>query len=299
MGSPDFAVPALRILHNAKHDIAAVYCQPPKPAGRGHALQKAPVHEEAEKLNLPVRAPKTLRDPAEQEFLKSLNLDALVIAAYGLILPQAVLDIPRFGGLVIHPSLLPRWRGPAPVQHTILAGDAETGVTIMQMDAGIDTGPILLMEKRPLTPAATPENLYPELFTLGGKLALKALEGLSDGTLKPRPQPEDGITYAGKLTREDGKIDWNQSAAVLERKVRALTPWPGTFFEFNGEQIKILAAQIIPDQKGPPGALLDNALTIACKEQALRLLKVQRAGKNPTDGASLLRGLRIPIGHAF
>ncbi len=298
MGSPDFAIPALRALHEAGHNIVAIYSQAPKPAGRGHTVRKAPVHEEADKLGLPVRTPKTLRDPAEQEFLKSLNLDALVIAAYGLILPQTVLDMTKYGGMVIHPSLLPRWRGTAPIHHAILAGDAETGVTIMQMDAGIDTGPILLMKKVPLGPTARASSLHVELFTLGGQMALEALEGLAKGTLKPAPQPAEGATYAAKLSKEDGRIDWHKQAEVIERQVRAMTPWPGTYFKMNDEQIKVMEAQIV-EQRGTPGTLLDDQFTVACGKQALRLVKVQRAGKNATDGASLLRGLRLPIGHSF
>ncbi len=298
MGSPDFAVHALRALHEAGHNIVAVYSKAPKPAGRGHAVKKAPVHEEAEELGLPVRTPKTLRDPAEQEFLRSLNLDALVIAAYGLILPQAVLDMPKYGGMVVHPSLLPRWRGTAPIHHAILAGDEKTGVTIMQMDAGIDTGPILLMKNVPLEPSARSSSLHVELFTLGGQMALEALEGLANGTLKPTPQPAEGATYATKLSKEDGRIDWQKPAEVIERQVRALTPWPGTYFRMNGEQIKVMEALIV-EQNGAPGTLLDDQFTVACGKQALRLIKIQRAGKNPTDGASLLRGLRLPVGHSF
>jgi methionyl-tRNA formyltransferase len=296
MGTPDFAVPALRALHESEHMIVAVYCQRPKPAGRGQTLQKTPVHIDAERLGLDVRTPKTLRDPAEQEIIKSLNLDAVVVAAYGLILPQAVLDSLKFGGLVIHPSLLPRWRGTSPVHHTLLAGDAETGVTIMQMDAGIDTGPILLVKKVPVKPTATSPVLYHELFTLGGHMAVEALNGLADGSLKPVPQPSEGMTYAFKLTREHGKIDWHKPAVVLERQVRAFTPWPGTFFQMGDEQVKVLEAMVVPDKRGTPGTLLDDKFTVACGEQALRLTKVQRAGKKATDGASLLRGLRLAMG---
>lgn len=299
MGTPDFAVPALRILHQAGHHIVSVYCQPPKPAGRGNHVQKAPVHMAAEELGLPVRTPKTLRNKAEQQQLAELKPDALVVAAYGLILPQAVLDMPRFGGIVIHPSLLPRWRGTAPVQHALLAGDTETGVTIMQMDAGIDTGPLLLKKTVPIEPATTSVAFYPQLFTLGGQMTLQALEGLADGSLKPEPQSQEGVTYAPKLTRADGLIDWRQTAVTIERQIRALTPWPGTFFNLENEQIKVLKAAIVPGQKAVPGTLLDDQFTVTCGQQALQLVTVQRAGKNATDGAALLRGLRLPIGHVF
>jgi methionyl-tRNA formyltransferase len=299
MGTPDFAVPALRALHRAGYTIAAVYCQPPKPAGRGQQIHKSPVQSVAEELRLAVRTPKTLRDEAEQRHLADLKLDLIVVAAYGLILPQAVLDIPRLCCLNIHASLLPRWRGAAPIQRAMLAGDAETGITIMQVEASLDSGPILLKESIPITAATTATSLHDNLSALGAFLITRALEGLADGSLKPTPQPEEGVTYAAKLTRADGIIDWRKSASVIDRQVRALTPWPGTFFRLGEEQIKVLKAEIVPDQNAAPGALLDEHFTIACGGQALRLIKVQRAGKNATDGEAFLRGLRLPIGHVF
>ncbi len=297
MGTPDFAVPALHALHRAGHAIAAVYCQPPKPAGRGQQTRKATVHNAADALGLDVRTPKTLRDAVEQQHLRDLNLDAVVVVAYGLILPQAVLDAPRLGCFNIHGSLLPRWRGAAPLQRAILAGDTETGITIMRMEAGLDTGPMLLKKSVAITPATTAAALHDELAALGATMIVETMARLDE--IVPEPQPEQGVTYAAKLTRADGVIDWSQSAATLDRQVRALTPWPGTYFRMGDEQVKILQAALVPDQSGAPGTLLDDRFTVACGEQALRLLSVQRAGKNATDGASLLRGLRLAPGHRF
>lgn len=296
MGTPDFAAMALSALREAGHNIAAVYCQPPKPAGRGQHVQKTPVHVAAENLGIEVRTPKTLRDPQEQDAFAALKLDVAVVAAYGLILPQAILSAPKYGCLNIHASLLPRWRGAAPIQHSILAGDAESGVTIMQMDAGLDTGAMLLKESAPITDKTTGQGLHDALAEMGGRMIVKALADLAEGKLHPTPQPEEGVVYAKKLSREDGRIDWNQPACDLERQLRALHPWPGCFFLLNGEQIKLLAAEIITDKGGESGTLLDDQFTVACGEQALRLLSVQRPGKNATDGASLLRGMRMPVG---
>ncbi|MDR3450246.1 MAG: methionyl-tRNA formyltransferase [Alphaproteobacteria bacterium] len=295
MGTPDFAVVALRALHEAGHEIAAIYCQPPKPAGRGQQVQKTPVQIAAEEMGLEVRHPRTLRDAAEQELFRALNLDVAVVAAYGLILPQAILDAPKQGCLNIHGSLLPRWRGAAPIQRAILAGDKESGITIMQMDAGLDTGAMLLTGKTPITDKTTAQSLHDALAAIGADLIVRALNDLAAGELHPVAQPEEGATYAAKLTREDGKIDWHRTAAEIDRQIRALTPWPGCSFMLENEPIKILAAEIV-DKKGAPGILLDEQFTVACGKQALRLTSLQRAGKKPTDGASLLRGLRLPVG---
>jgi methionyl-tRNA formyltransferase len=295
MGTPDFAVASLRALHAAGHTIVAAYAQPPKPAGRGQQLQKTPVHRAAESLGMAVQTPKTLRDPAEQEKFAALKLDVAVIAAYGLILPQPILSAPKNGCINIHGSLLPRWRGAAPIQRAILAGDSETGITIMQMDAGLDTGAMLLKESTPITPTTTAQSLHNALSEIGGRLIVRALADLADGNLHPTPQPEIGVTYASKLTREDGKIDWAKAAAESERQIRALTPWPGCSFTLNGETIKVLAATIHA-LSGPSGTLLDDQFTVACGDQALRLTSLQRPGKTATDGASLLRGLRLPVG---
>jgi methionyl-tRNA formyltransferase len=254
MGSPDFAVPALLGLKQAGHVIAAVYCQPPKPAGRGYALRPCPVQIAAERLGVPVRTPARLRgDPAEQQAFAALALDAAVVAAYGLILPQAMLDAPPLGCLNIHASLLPRWRGAAPIQAAILAGDAETGVTIMRMDAGLDTGPMLLSETVPIGPRATSGALHDILAPLGARLVQRAL------VEAPRPvaQPVDGVTYAPKLTREDGRIDWTRDVAAIERQVRAFDPWPGTFTTWRGTVLKVLSAEPA-NGTGAAGTVLDQ-----------------------------------------
>jgi methionyl-tRNA formyltransferase len=292
MGSPDFAVPALRALHAAGHDVAAVYCQPPRPAGRGHAVRRCPVHVAAEALGLAVRTPARLRGnaTAQAEFA-ALDLDAAVVAAYGLILPAPMLSAPRRGCLNIHASLLPRWRGAAPIQAAILAGDAQTGITIMQMDAGLDTGPILLQQAVPITEETTAAALHDTLAELGARLALRALAE----NPPPTPQPAEGATYAPKLSRADGRLDWRQDAAALARRVRALNPWPGTFALLDGKPLKVLAAKPEPGA-GAPGTVLDDALLVATGAGALRLLRVQAPGRAPLDAAAFLRGHPIPPG---
>ncbi|MGE0223509.1 MAG: methionyl-tRNA formyltransferase [Acetobacteraceae bacterium] len=295
MGTPDFAVPALRALHAAGHEIAAVYCQPPRPAGRGHAVRRCPVHVLADELDLPVRTPARLRsDPAVQADFTALGLDAAVIVAYGLILPQPMLDAPRRGCLNIHASLLPRWRGAGPIQAAILAGDAETGVTIMRMDAGLDTGPMLLREAVPITPVTTAASLHDTLAALGARLILTSLE--TNPT--PVPQPEEGVTYAPKLSREDGRIDWSRPAKEIDRRIRAFDPWPGTFTHLDGTVFKVLAADIAPEAgaAAAPGTVLDAALTVACGNGALRLTRVQWPGRSPLDAAAFLRGHPVPAG---
>jgi methionyl-tRNA formyltransferase len=297
MGTPDFALPALDALHAAGHDIVAVYTQPPRPAGRGHAEQRSPVHERAVQLGIPVRHPATLKDEAVQHEFAALALDVAVVVAYGLILPKPILAAPRLGCLNIHASLLPRWRGAAPIQHAILAGDAETGVTIMQMDEGLDTGPMLLREAIPIPPTATASGLHDLLAWAGGRLIVAALDGLAAGTLAPTPQPADGATYAKKLTREDGRLDWREPAATLLRRVHAFDPWPGAWFEAKGERIKVLAAGLVPDApKAAPGTVLDDAPTIACGEGALVLTHLQRPGRAAMEARDLLRGFPLPRG---
>jgi methionyl-tRNA formyltransferase len=296
LGTPDFAVPSLRALAEAGHAIAAVYCQPPRPAGRGHKPRPAPVQAYAEARGWAVRTPASLKDEAEQSAFAALELDAAVVAAYGLILPRPILEAPRLGCLNVHASLLPRWRGAAPIHRAILAGDRETGITIMQMDEGLDTGPIVLQEAVPIGAAATAETLHDELADLGARLIVRALDGLARGKLAGRPQPAEGVTYAAKLTRAEGVLDWRRPAAELERRVRALSPWPGAFLESEGERIKVLAAEVVDRPGGAPGTVLDAEFTVACGEGALRLARVQRAGKAATDGAAFLRGFRIAPG---
>jgi len=292
MGSPDFAVPALRALHDAGHDIAAVYCQPPKPAGRGQKETPCPVHRAALDLGLPVRHPARLkRDEAEHAAFAALDLDVAVVAAYGLILPKAMLDAPRRGCLNIHASLLPRWRGAGPIQAAILAGDTKTGITIMRMEEGLDTGPMLLAEAVPISPTTTTSELHDALAGLGARLILRALA--EDPA--PEPQPAEGVTYAPKLTKEDGRLVWAQPAEALGRRIRALNPWPGTFFMLKGEAIRVSAAA--PEAgEGTPGEALDDAGLIACGQGALRLQRLQRPGRAAMAAEAFLRGLPIPAG---
>ena len=292
MGTPDFAVPSLLALAEAGHEIVAVYSQPPRPAGRGHKERPSPVQAAAEQRGWPVRTPCTLKSEEEQAAFRALGLDVAVVAAYGLILPKVILEAPLCGCLNVHASLLPRWRGAAPIQRAILAGDTTSGITIMLMDEGLDTGAMMLQESLPITAETTGERLHDELAALGARLIVKALQG-GHGTAQP--QPEEGVTYADKLRREEARLDWQRDAAALERQVRAFFPWPGAYFEVNGERIKVLAAEVT-EESGPPGQVLDDSLTIACAEGALRPLRVQRAGKAPMETAALLRGFAIPSG---
>jgi methionyl-tRNA formyltransferase len=292
MGSPDFAVPALQALVGAGHDVAAVYCQPPRPAGRGQALQPCPVQRAGETLGLTVHHPARLRGNAEAlAAFQALEADAAVVAAYGLILPRDWLAAPRRGCLNIHASLLPRWRGAAPIHAAILAGDAETGVTIMQMDAGLDTGPMLLRGAAPIGPRTRLGEMHDTLAAMGAALALRALAE------DPHPvaQPAEGATYAPRLTREDGRIDWTLPAARIERQTRAFDPWPGAFSTLGSEVLKVLEAEVVAGT-GQPGLVLDAALTVACGEHALRITRLQRAGRGPVTAGDFLRGFALPAG---
>ncbi len=290
MGSPEFATAALRALVDAGHDIAAVYAQPPKPAGRGQKERPCPVHELALELGLPVRTPKRLRNNAEEQaFFSALNLDAAIVAAYGLILPEPILNAPQRGCLNIHASLLPRWRGAAPIQAAILAGDAQTGITIMQMDAGLDTGPMLLRRATPIGPRDTAADLHDQLAGIGARLILDALNLQPDGTV----QNDALSTYAPKLTREDARLNFTKPALELERQIRAYHPWPGSLLLVGDAVIKILAAEIVTAE-GTPGTILDDQFTIACGEHALRPTRLQRAGKAAMSRAEFLRGYAIP-----
>jgi methionyl-tRNA formyltransferase len=290
MGSPDFSVPALRALHAAGHEIVAVYTQPPKPAGRGQRETPCPVHRAALELVLPVRTPaRVKKDAAEHAVFAALDIDVAVVAAYGLILPKAMLDAPRRGCLNIHASLLPRWRGAGPIQAAILAGDSASGITIMQMEEGLDTGPMLLAEATPITPRMTTPELHDALSAIGARLILRALEERP----APMPQPDSGVTYAPKLTKEDGRLDWSQPAAALDRRIRALTPWPGCFFALGAEMVRVHAAEPVAGS-GPPGTVLDAAPTIACGEGALRLTRLQRAGRAAMPAGDFLRGFALP-----
>jgi methionyl-tRNA formyltransferase len=300
MGSPDFAVPALRALHAAGHEIACVYAQPPRPAGRGQKETPCPVHRAALDLGLPVRTPaRVKRDAAEHAAFAALDLDVAVVAAYGLILPKAMLDAPRRGCLNIHASLLPRWRGAGPIQAAILAGDAETGITIMRMEEGLDTGPMLLRDATPIGPRMTTPEVHDALAAMGARLILRAL----DENPAPVPQPGAGVTYAPKIAKEDGRLDWTQTAEALDRRIRALTPWPGCFFHHGAEVIRVLAAEPTEGQ-GAPGTVLDaparpggeSGPVIACGTGGLRLLRLQRAGRAALPAADFLRGYALPPG---
>lgn len=289
-GTAPFAVPALRALYAAGHDIRCVYTQPPRKAGRGFAVQRSAVHEAALRLGLRVETPERLTAETAAAFA-ALGLDVAVVAAYGLLLPPAILSAPARGCLNIHASLLPRWRGAAPIQAAILAGDTETGVSIMQMEAGLDTGPVLLAEAVPIGPRTTAAELHDQLAELGARLILRALAE----NPKPVPQPQTGVTYAKKLTREDGRIDWTASAEEIDRRVRALNPWPGTFTTLMDKPLKILAVSLA-EGSGAPGVTLDDRLTVACGRGALRLERVQLAGGKALTAADFLRGHPVPKG---
>ncbi|MEQ9643639.1 MAG: methionyl-tRNA formyltransferase [Alphaproteobacteria bacterium] len=295
MGTPEFAVPTLAALLAAGHEVAAVYSQPPRKAGRGAKLRPSPVHAWAEAQRLDVRTPTSLRKPKAQEDLAALGADAGVVAAYGLILPAAVLDAPRLGCFNVHASLLPRWRGAAPIQRAIMAGDAETGITIMAMDEGLDTGAMLLAERVPIGPATTAGDLHDKLAAIGGPLMVAALAGLADGSLTPTPQPAKGATYAAKIDKAEARLDWTRSASDLDRLVRGLSPFPGAWFEVAGERIKLLLAAPA-EGEGEPGIVLDDAPTVACGDGALRLLRLQRAGKGALDADMFRRGFAWPVG---
>jgi methionyl-tRNA formyltransferase len=296
MGTPDFAVPTLDALVAAGHEVACVYTQPPRPANRGKRETPSPVHARAEALGIEVRHPARLRDPAEQEAFAALAAEVAVVAAYGLILPQAVLDAPRHGCLNVHASLLPRWRGAAPIQRAILAGDRETGVGIMQMEAGLDTGPVRLEGRTPID-GKTAGELTAELAQMGAELMLRVLADLD--VCPPVPQAADGVTHAPKILKDEARIDWNLSAVQVERMVRAFAPAPGAWFEANGERIKLLAAEVLPpDGTAParPGTVIDDRLAIACNPGAIRARTVQRAGRGAMGAEELLRGFALPAG---
>ena len=290
MGSPHFAVPSLNALVEAGHEVVATYCQPPRPAGRGKADRKTAVHERAEELGIEVRTPRTLRDAEEQARFRGLDADLAVVAAYGLILPKPILEAPKGGCINVHASLLPRWRGAAPIQRAILAGDNTSGVTIMQMDEGLDTGPMLLRRELDIR-GKTAGQVAEELAELGAEALISWLD-------RPTPaeaQSAEGATYASKVDKAEARIDWNLSAAQIERQVRAFAPSPGAWFEAEGERIKVLEAQV-GDGTGAAGEMLDGELTIAAGTGTVRPLKVQRAGRGTMTPQELLRGFPIPPG---
>jgi methionyl-tRNA formyltransferase len=293
MGTPDFSVPILSALHEAGHDIAAVYCQPPRRAGRGKKQRLSPVQKRAAELGLEIRHPLNFKDPADIAAFAALNADIAVVVAYGLILPQALLDAPKLGCLNIHASLLPRWRGAAPIHRAIMAGDAETGICVMQMEAGLDTGPVLLSRETAITPEDTTQSLHDRLAEMGAASIIETLATLPD--LTPIQQSSAGVTYASKIDKSEARIDWSRPARDIDRQIRALSPFPGAWCEVKGERIKLLNSQLAEGQ-GAAGTILTPDLTIACGTGAIRLLSLQRAGKSPMVPKTFLLGFDLPVG---
>jgi methionyl-tRNA formyltransferase len=291
MGSPDFAVPSLNALVEAGHDVIAVYAQPPRPAGRGKADRKTAVQERAAQLEIGVRTPRTLRDAEEQARFRALDADFAIVAAYGLILPTPILEAPKGGCINVHASLLPRWRGAAPIQRAILAGDEMSGVTIMQMDEGLDTGPILLKRELDIR-GKSAGQVTDELAELGARALI---EWLARPT-PPEAQPNEGATYASKVDKAETRIDWTAPAEQVGWQVRAFNPVPGAWFEANGERVKLLEAAVGTNASGQPGEVLDDCLSVACSSGYVRPLKVQRAGRSAMTPGELLRGFPIPKG---
>jgi methionyl-tRNA formyltransferase len=289
MGTPDFSVPVLNALFAAGHEIATVYCQPPRPAGRGKKDRPSPVQRRAEELGLPVRYPVSLKDPVVQDEFATLQADVAVVVAYGLILPQVVLDAPNYGCLNIHASLLPRWRGAAPIHRAIMSGDAETGVCIMQMEAGLDTGPVLLREALRIGAEDVTGDLHDRLSELGARLIVQALDQLP--TLEATPQPDIGVTYAAKIDKAEARVDWARPAAEVDRLIRGLSPFPGAWCEVAGERVKLLASRVVVGS-GTPGAVLRDFM-VACGNGAVEITRAQRSSKKPMASGDLLKGLEL------
>jgi methionyl-tRNA formyltransferase len=294
MGTPDFAVAALKAVI-PHHNVVAVYTQPPRPAGRGQRDRESPVHLVALENKLPVYTPVTLKDADVQAAFAAHNADVAVVAAYGLILPRAILAMPRFGCINIHGSLLPRWRGAAPIQRAIMAGDKETGITIMQMEAGLDTGPMLLKGAVPIDDRTTAGELHDTLADVGGKLIVAALERLAVGDLPATVQPAEGVTHAAKIDKAEAAIDFTKSASTVLRHIHGLSPFPGAWFAHGPERIKVLKAELAKGS-GAPGTVIGDDLTVACGDGAVRLKTLQRAGKSAADAAAFLRGYALPHG---
>lgn len=299
MGTPDFSVPVLMEIIGQGHEVVACYTQPPKPAGRGLEVMKSPVQQKAEAFGIPVLTPKSLRDAQTQAEFASHDADVAVVVAYGLILPQAVLDAPREGCLNLHASLLPRWRGAAPIQRAIMAGDRETGVMVMRMEAGLDTGPVAMAERLPIGADTTAAELHDQLSRVGADLMGRALAALSRGSLGSVPQAAEGVTYAAKIDKAEARIDWSRPAHEVHDRIRGLSPFPGAWCEMDirgkRERVKILRSTLA-DGTGAPGGVLDERLTIACGEGAVRLVELQRAGGKPLKAVDFLRGAEIAVG---
>ncbi|MBO1905571.1 methionyl-tRNA formyltransferase [Microvirga sp. 3-52] len=302
MGTPDFAVPTLSEIVGQGHDVVAVYTRPPAAAGRGMELKPSPVHTMADRFGLPVLTPKTLRTEEASEIFRSHNADVAVVVAYGMLLPKAVLEAPELGCLNLHASLLPRWRGAAPIQRAIMAGDGETGVAVMKMEEGLDTGPVAMVERVAITPDMNAGELHDRLMVLGADLMVRALAAVSRGGLGFTPQPEEGVTYAHKLKNEEALIGWSKPAQAVHDHIRGLSPFPGAFFiaDFGKgrERVKVLRSTL-GQGSGSPATLIDNDGTISCGEGAIRLIQVQRAGKGPVSFEEFLRGVRLGPGAKF
>lgn len=300
MGTPAFALPTLEALHAAGHEIAAVYTQPPRPAGRGQKETPSPVHQFALKHHLPVHTPLSLKTPEAQAQFAAHRADIAVVVAYGLLLPKPILEAYPLGCINVHPSALPRWRGAAPIQRTIMAGDSDTALCIMHMNEGLDTGDVLLSEPYNIPKGTTAGALHDLMAKKAGPLVLTTLEGLAKKTISPAKQTENGVTYAKKITKEEGRIDWKKPAESLYHHILGLNPAPGAWCVFNGETLKIWDAETVPSPAAaPPGTVIDDNLLIACGEGALRLLQLQRPGKKRMSADELLRGFPMPVGSQF
>lgn len=296
MGSPAFGLPTLEALIAAGHEIACVYSQPPRPAGRGKQDRKTAVHEFAEARGIEVRTPKSLKRAEEQEAFAALKLDAAIVVAYGLILPKAVLDAPRLGAFNLHGSLLPRWRGAAPIQRAIMAGDRATGVQVMRMEEGLDTGPVIASAETPIDVDDTTSSLHDRLAALGAPLMVDALAAIERGDALEAPQSADGVTYAHKITPAEARIDWSKSAREIDCMIRGLSPAPGAWFELSGVRVKALLSRVGQGAAATPGEVLDDSFLIACGEGAVRLLRLQREGRGALDAETFLRGQPVPAG---
>ena len=296
MGTPDFSVSALRAILSAGHDVVAVYSQPPRRAGRGKKERPTAVHEFAASLGIPVHTPLNFKDPSDVDAFRNLDLDVAVVVAYGLLLPQEILDAPKYGCLNIHASLLPRWRGAAPIQRAIMAGDSETGVDIMKMEAGLDTGPVILEKRLAIETDDTAGSLHDKLSILGAKAIVEAVDGLVSCTAEP--QNTNGVSYAKKIDKSEAHIDWSKSAADLRNHIHGLSPFPGAWTEIGGERLKILGVEI-SDQSGTAGRMIAEPLIIACGDKSLRITRAQRAGKGPMNIVDMMRGFNIKPGAVF
>lgn len=294
MGTPEFAVPTLKALVEAGHDVPAVYTQPPRRAGRGKLERPTPIALCAEELGLQIHTPLNFKDRTDREAFAALNLDVAVVVAYGLILPQGVLDAPKHGCFNLHASLLPRWRGAAPIHRAIMAGDAETGVCVMRMAAGLDTGPVALTARTTIADDDTTQSLHDRLSTLGSQLIVKALKQLSSGDLILTDQPENGV-YAAKIEKTEARIDWTVPAAEVDRKIRGLSPFPGAWFELDGKRVKVLQSRL-GEADGEPGVVADEELSVCCGKRSVQLIRLQQAGKSPMNAREFLRGSPVPVG---